>query len=123
MKYILGSNAVWWPVIVNRPDPENPGQVTPQKLKVQFPPIEQDDFLANQERILAITGPRARAKAERDYFATLVLDWADVEDDFGHRVPCTDEAKAAALQDGAFRGAIWTAMGELMRGEPARLGN
>lgn len=123
MKFVLGTNAVWWPVTVNRPDPENPGKVIPQRLKVQFLPIIQDDFLAEQERIGNIPGARARAAAEREYLAGTFQDWSDVEDAAGNSIPCTPESTAEALQDGPFRNGLWAAIGELNMGEAARLGN
>lgn len=124
MKFVLGnSSAVWWPVIVKRPDPEAPGKTVTQTLKAQFMPVEQDAFLAEQERIAAIPGLRDRAAAERAFLAGTFLDWADVEDPDGNSVPCTAEARAAALQDGAFRTALWAALGQVSLGEEARLGN
>ncbi|MDR5655428.1 hypothetical protein [Ruixingdingia sedimenti] len=123
MKFVLGSAAVWWPVNVSRPDPDAQGKTITQTLKCQFLPIEQDAFLAEQERIAAIPGLRARAAAERDYLANTFQDWADVEDGDGNSVPCTADHKAAALQDGAFRAGLWRAIGEVTLGEEARLGN
>ncbi len=123
MKFVLGSSAVWWPVTVRRPDPETPGKTIAQTLKCQFLPIEQDAFLAEQERIAAIPGLRDRAAAERAYLAGTFQDWADVEDTEGNSVPCTTDARAAALQDGAFRSGLWQAIGEVTLGEAARLGN
>lgn len=123
MKFILGASVVWWPVIVNRPDPDSPGKTVSQTLKCQFRPIEQDGFLAEQERIAEIPGLRDRAAEERAYLATTFQDWADVEDIDGNSVPCTAQNKEAALQDGAFRAALWKAISELSLGEAARLGN
>ena len=123
MKFVLGSAAVWWPVLVARPDPNQPGKTVMQALKAQFDPIAQDTFLAEQERIAAIPGLRERAAAERAWLAGTFRDWADVEDGEGRSLPCTEENKAAAVQDGAFRAALWRALGELSMGEAARLGN
>lgn len=123
MKFVLGSAAVWWPVTVMRPDPDAPGKTIAQTLKCQFLPIEQDAFLEEQERIAVIPGIRDRAAAERVFLASTIRDWADVEDVDGNSVPCTAEAKADALQEGAFRAALWRAIGEVTLGEAARLGN
>lgn len=123
MKFVLAPAAVWWPVLVARPDPDQPGRTVTQSLRAQFDPLPQDAFLAEQERIAAIPGLRERAAAERAWLAGTFRDWADVEDGDGRSLPCTDQNKAVALQDGAFRAALWRALGELSMGEAARLGN
>lgn len=122
MKFVLGkSSSIWWPVTVQRPDPENPGQTVKSKLQALLVPQPQDAFLAAQEEIGKVRGLRAQATAEREYLATRIegWEWPDATDDEGRSVGMTPATLALALQEGWFRKGLWRALNEIGLGEPA----
>jgi len=126
MKFVLGkSPAVWWPVTLTMPDPENPGQTVKSVLKVLILPQGQDDYLAEQERIAEIKGARAHARAEREYLASRISgwDWPDMLGDDQKPVQFGPETVATAMQEAWFRQGLWRAIQEVSLGEAARLGN
>lgn len=126
MKFTLAkSPAIWWPVTVSMPDPENPGKTVKSTLKALILPEGQDDYLAAQEAIGEISGARARAAAERKYMAGRISDWdwPDMLGEDQRPVEFNPENVAKALQEGWFRAGLWTAINEVSLGHEARLGN
>ena len=126
MKFVLGKkDAVWWPVTVSMPDPENPGKTVQSTLKALIQPEGQDAFFEAQEAIAAEKTPRAQATAERAYLAGRIKDWdwPDVIGEDQRPVPFGPEAIGAALQEAWFRAGLWAALNEVSTGREARLGN
>ncbi|WP_323041578.1 hypothetical protein [Gemmobacter sp.] len=124
MKFVLSkTNRYWWPVTVRLPDPDQPGKMLEQTLKILFEPKDQDDALAEQTRIAAIKDPRAQVLAEREALADVCKGWDDIVDDDKTAIPFTPENLMAALQKAWFRAAVYRAYGESLSGEEARLGN
>lgn len=126
MKFTLGKTPnIWWPVTVTMPDPEIPGKTVQSTLTVLVVPEGQDAFLATQEEIGAITGMRARARAEREYLAKRFAnwDWPDMLGEDRLPVTFTPENAEMALQEAWFRSGLWAALSEVSLGQAARLGN
>ncbi|GAA0311721.1 MULTISPECIES: hypothetical protein [Rhodovulum] len=125
MKFRLSSTAprYWWPVKVRIPDPDRPGAVVTQELKVQFEARTREATLAAQEEYAALTTDRDRAAHEHAELRGIVKNWDDVVDDEGGAVAFSDEAFEAALQHVWFRTALYRAFVESSAGEEARLGN
>lgn len=124
MKFVLGATtAYWWPVILRLPDPDTAGSLIEQQCKVRLRPMDQDAFLAEQDRIAAIRSLRERGAAERAFLSALLEDWADVIAPDGAAVPFTPERLDEAMQRAWFRDGIWRALAESELGQAARLGN
>lgn len=126
MKFVLGKNdAVWWPVTVSMPDPENPGKTVQSTLKALIQPEGQDAFFEAQEAIAAHGTARAQATAERSYLAGRIKDWdwPDVIGDDQRPVQFSAAAIDTALQHAWFRTGLWAALNEVSLGQAARLGN
>lgn len=124
MKFKLTkSHRYWWPVTVRIPDPENPGKIIEQVLKVQFEPKSREDFLAAQERAAKMTTLRELTEHEVREVHGIVKNWDDVIGDDGQLVPFTPENLEIALQQPWFRKGVNDALTTSMNGEEARLGN
>lgn len=120
---LSNSHRYWWPVTVRIPDPENPGCIIEQKLKVQFEPLSRDDLLAAQEKAARLKDFRELAEHEAAQSRRIVKNWDGVVDDAGEPVPFSPEHLDRALGQSWFRKAIQDALQESMNGEEARLGN
>ena len=124
MKYVLSTtNRYWWPVIVRLPDPDQPGKMMEQALKILFEPKDQDEALAEQERISAIREPRKQAQAERESLSDVCKGWDDIVNDDKTPIPFTHENLMLALQKAWFRAAVYRAYADSLTGQEARLGN
>jgi len=124
MKFTLAEKPrYWWPVTVRAPDPENPGKVIEQTLRVLFEPRDQDEERAEQDRVAKITDPAEQLREDRASLAAVIKGWDDVIDAEKSSVAFTPENIALALKQPWFRAAVWEAYYESMSGQEARLGN
>ena len=113
----------WWPVTVRIPDPDQPGAVIEQQLRVQFQPLGRGEELANQEAYAKLRDPRERARREHDLLRQICVNWDDVIDAEGGAVAFSPDVFEEALQSAWFRNAIYAAYAASLKGEAARLGN
>lgn len=124
MKFVLADKPrYWWPVTVRVPDPENPGKVLEQTLKLLFEPRDQDAEKAEQERILKIENQAEALREERASLAAVIKGWDDVVSEDKSAIAFTPESIELALKQTWFRAAVWEAYYESQSGEEARLGN
>jgi hypothetical protein len=124
MKFTLSkSHLYWWPVTVRLPDPENPGQIVEQVLRVQFEPRSRDQQLEAQEAAAKLTNLRDIIAHDIAEARAVVRNWDDVIGEDGQLVPFTPENLELALQQPWFRKAVQVALAESMNGEEARRGN
>ncbi len=124
MKFVLSdSNRYWWPVTVSIPDPEQPGKIMRQTLKILFEPKDQDEALNEQERIAAISVPRERMLAERAALMDVIKGWDDIVTDDKAPVPFTTENLTLALRKSWFRIGVYNAYAESLNGQEALAGN
>lgn len=124
MKFTLAKKVrYWWPVTVRMPDPETPGKIVEQQLKVLFEPKSRDEALAAQDDYAQLDTARARAEHEHTELKDVVKGWDDVVDDDKSPVPFTEETISAALQLSWFRTGVYAAYAESLNGQEARLGN
>lgn len=112
----------WWPVTVRSPDPENPGKVIEQKLRVQFEPLPRDEEIAWQEKTAKLKTARARVEDEKVQMRSVVKNWDGVLSG-SDIVPFSPEALDLALQHPWFRIGLANAFAESLSGEEARMGN
>lgn len=110
-----------WPVIVNIPDPENPGKVIKQQFQVEFEPEDIETETARIEEIAAMPA-KEQQKHEHDGLRRIIKNWSDVEDDDGS-VIFSPEALDRALRWNWFRIGVYRAFAESLSGGAARLGN
>lgn len=123
MQFVLTqSYRYWWPVRVRIPDPEHPGRIIEQVLKIQFEPKSREEYIAAQEKAATITDPRALLAHEVAEALDVIRNWDDVTSADG-LVPFTPDNLALALQQPWFRKGVQAALMESMNGEEARLGN
>lgn len=123
MQFVLtDSYRYWWPVRVRIPDPESPGKIIEQVLKVQFEPKSREAYIAAQEEAAKITDPRKLLEHEVQAALDVVKNWDEVTSKDG-LVPFTPDNLRLALQQSWFRRGIQEALLESMNGEEARLGN
>ncbi len=124
MKFQLVDNyRYWWPVTVRIPDPENPGKIIEQVLKIQFEAQGRDTDLAAQEEYRALTDPKEIAAHENAHLKSICKNWDDVMDVENELVPFTPEKFDAALQNNWFREGVYAAYGQSLIAEEAALGN
>jgi len=117
------SHRYWWPVTVRIPDPEQPGKIIEQRLKVQFEPKPREAILAAQEKAAKMTSLRELTDHEISEARDIIRNWADVVGEDGQLIPFGAENLEAALQQTWFRKGLNEALTESMNGEEARLGN
>ena len=124
MNFVLApSNAYWWPVTVRMPDPDNPGKLVGQEMRIRFEARDQEAEIAEQERIQSQATVAEQARAERDSLAAICRDWEGVVTPDGQPLPFNKANPAAALQQPWFRTAVFRAYHESLTGQEARLGN
>ena len=124
MKFVLTEKPrYWWPVTVRVPDPDHPGRIIEQQLKVLFEPQDREASIASAEAHLALTSDRARADHEIDLMLNVVRDWDDVEDSDKRPIPFTPEIFRSAVGQSWFRAGVSEAYAESLAGQEARLGN
>lgn len=117
------SHRYWWPVRVRIPDPEQPGRIIEQQLKMQFEPLSREDMLEAQDAAAKISSLREMADHEAAQARRIVKNWEGVVDEAGAVVPFTPELLDQALGQSWFRKAVQDALAESMNGEEARRGN
>lgn len=124
MKFkLVEKHRYWWPVVVRIPNPEVPGKMIEQKLKILFEPQDRDAAVAATEAYEKLVGARARADHEHQQLLEVSKDWDDVEDDDRQAVPFSEDNFRAALQKGWFRSAVYSAYSDSISGNEARVGN
>ncbi|MBY6091077.1 hypothetical protein [Maritimibacter alkaliphilus] len=124
MKFTLAKSIrYWWPVTVRMPDPNTPGKIIEQQLKVLFEPKGRDEAIAAQDAYAALGSVRERADHEHAELRDVVKGWDDVVDEDRNPVPFTEEAIQAALQLSWFRTGVYNAYADSLAGQEARLGN
>lgn len=124
MKFVFTkSYRYWWPVQVRIPDPENPGKLIEQVLRLQFEPKSREEQLAAQEVTAKLTTLRDLTAHDTAEALAIIKDWDGVVDDAGDIVPFSPERLEQALQQSWFRKAVNVALAESMNGDEARLGN
>ena len=124
MKFTLAKTyRFWWPVEVRMPDPDNPGRVVKQTLKIQFEPKPRDEVIAAQEHYDTLNTARERADHEREQLLAVVKNWDDVVDEDGGAIAFSAEAFDQALQTSWFRTAVYAAYADCLNGNEVRLGN
>lgn len=124
MKFVLTkSHRYWWPVAVRIPDPENPGKILEQVLKVQFEPKTREAYLAAQEKAAKLTSLRELIEHEIQEAREVIRNWDDTVGDDGQPVPFSPENLEQALQQSWFRKGVHEALEKSMNGEEAVLGN
>lgn len=124
MKFVLAkTRRYWWPVTVRLPDPEVPGAVIEQVLRLQFEPYARDEQLAAQERAAACSSLAELVENETRDALAQIRNWDDVVGEDGQLVPFTPAALKEALAQSWFRRAVQEALTASLSGEVARLGN
>ncbi|MGN7870969.1 hypothetical protein [Paracoccus sp. 22332] len=124
MKFKLAKTyRYWWPVTVQMPDPDQPGTILTQELRVLLEPLPQDEVIAVQEESAKLKTVRAVSEHGAASMERVVKDWDGVEDEDGKLVPFTPAMLRQALQHAWFRAGINKALAESQNGEAARLGN
>lgn len=117
------SHRYWWPVTVRLPDPEQPGVILEQELKIQFEPLGRDEQLAVQAEAAKLQTMEALVEHETRQALRIVKNWDGVVDDDGLPIPFSPELFSQAMQQSWFRLAVQEALNSSLAGEKARLGN
>lgn len=113
----------WWPVTVQIPDPETPGKIIVQDLKVQLEPMTQAEINAAQEDAAKLKTLRAVTDHGVRQMLRVVKNWDGVVDEEGQPVPFSAAALEQALQHAWFRTGVNRAILDSQNGEEARQGN
>lgn len=113
----------WWPVTVQIPDPENPGQFVAQDLRVQLEPMTQTEINAAQEDAAKLKTMRAVTDHGVRQMLRVIKSWDGVVGEDGQPLPFAPAALEQALQHPWFRAAINKALLDSQNGEAARAGN
>lgn len=124
MKFkLVEKHRYWWPVVVRIPDPDVPGRFVEQELKILFEPQDRDAAVAATEAYEKLTTARARADHEHEQLLAVSKNWDDVEGSDKQPLAFSEDIFRAALQQGWFRSAVYTAYYDSLNGVEARVGN
>ncbi len=123
MKFVLASEHLyWWPVTVEMPHPDKPGQWVKQSFTMQFAALGED--VANAKaRAVAKMAPEEQADHQNDALIDACRDWRDVTDPSGAEIPFSTELLKQALNQPWFRVGLYNAYGRSLASEGARKGN
>lgn len=113
----------WWPMVVRLPDPDKPGEVIEQQLEVLLQARPQDELIADQRRINAMSDPVEQVIAEREALKEAIKGWRGVVGDDGADVTFSPDVLDRAMQHSWFRAGLSRALAESLSGQAARLGN
>ncbi|MEP3298550.1 MAG: hypothetical protein ABJO27_19110 [Pseudoruegeria sp.] len=124
MKFVLADTPrYWWPVVVSMPDNDNAGAFVEVPFKVLFEPRDQDEELAEQNRLAAIKDLTERIKEERKSLASLIKDWQEIVDPDKTPVPFSAENLDRMLRQSWARAGVIKAYQDSLSGGQAHLGN
>lgn len=112
----------WWPVTVNTPSPDKPGEYVSQTFEAQFENIPRAEARKIRDELLQLSGAEYEAR-EDDVIRRVLRGWRDIQDASKVDVPFTPETFEAAWQQSWFRIGVLRAWQESISGEKARLGN
>lgn len=121
-EFVLSDEPVryWWPVAVNIPHPDNPGEILRQDLEMLFEAEEQDAAVRRQEEYAALTTNADRVEAEKLHLLEVCRNWRGVVDKDRSPVPFNEENLRRALQRSWFRIGVYAAQTESLNGKAAR---
>lgn len=124
MRFILTDEHLYpWPVTIEVPDPDRPGEILEQKFTARFRAMPVDEAQALDDEIEALP-PKDRARRQDDLLRRVLIGWGeDVVDDGGRQVPFTPEALERAIRHSWFRIGVYRAYRQSLQGRAAALGN
>ena len=114
----------WWPVTVEVPSAETPGEFEQQTFQVQFENIGRSESRVLRDELTALRpGTPEYETHEDDLIRRVLRGWRDIAEPSGLDVPFSPETFAALWENSWFRIGMWRAWQESISGEKARLGN
>ena len=121
-EFVLSEEPVryWWPVTVNIPHPDKPGELLMQELHMLFEAEGQDAAVQRQEDYQSLTTNADRVEAEKQHLLAVCHDWKGVVDKDKRPVPFGEANLRRALQQSWFRIGVYTAQAESLNGQAAR---
>lgn len=126
MQFVLTKEHVYsWPVTINPPDPQYPGQVLEQKFNMSFRYMPLDQAEALDAEIEALP-PKQQAVRQHDLLRRVCIGWDNnVVDDAKppQPIPFSAEMLEAAITLSWWRVGVYTAYRQSISGRAAQLGN
>lgn len=124
MKFSLVDDyAYFWPVTVDRPDPDNPGRWVAEDFEMEFTAMDQDEAEALQNEIMALPAEK-RAARQHDQILKVARGWRGIVDDDGEEIAFSRERLEKMLKAGAwYRLGIYRAYYASLSKDEARKGN
>lgn len=127
----------WWPVKVQQPDPEKPGQMTEYSFEIEFEILDRDETRRmDDERTALLKQVETDASEENlrkiqdeleaqavSSFRRVIRNWRGIVDEDKNPVPFSEATFAAAMRHNRIRAAINRAYQEAIGEDKARLGN
>ncbi|WP_027143144.1 hypothetical protein [Mesorhizobium sp. WSM3626] len=126
MKFkMIDAYRYWWPVTVEMPDADKPGEIVTKSFDMQFEAISSDESDAMLKEVSALP-PEEQKKRRHEELMRVCKDWRDVVDGpVGKEepVPFTEAALALSLQYAWFSRGLYKAYAQSLAGDEARRGN
>lgn len=124
MKFSLVEDYTYfWPVTVDRPDPENAGRWVAEDFEMEFTAMSQDQAEALDLELLNLPADQ-RAARQHDHLLKVARGWRGVVDNDGEEVTFSRERLEKMLKAAAwYRLAIYKAYQASLHKDEARKGN
>jgi hypothetical protein len=122
--FVLQQNRMfWWPVTVEVPSEDTPGELVKETFEVQFENIGLAEWRRIQGELAALSGDEYEAR-ENDHMRRVTRGWRNVVAPDGKTsIPFTPENFDAFWQVSWNRIGLFKAWTEATGGQKARLGN
>lgn len=124
MKFVLTKEHVYpWPVTVNPPDPERPGELLEQKFVMTFRAMPRDEADAFDAQIDALPDAE-KLKHQDDLLRSVAKGWDEnVVGEDKKPIPFSPEMLEQAMLHSWFKIGCYRAYRESLRGQAAAKGN
>ena len=137
MFVFVSSLTCWWPVKVQEPDPEKPGQMTEYSFEIEFEILDRDETRRMEDERTALLKQVETDASEENLrkvqdelearavssFRRVIRNWRGIVDEDKKPVPFSEATFAAAMRHNRIRTAINRAYQEAIGEDKARLGN
>ena len=124
MKFSLVDDYTYfWPVTIDRPDPDKAGRWIADDFEMEFTAMDQDEASALESEIAALPAEQRPAR-QHDHLLQVARGWRGVVDNDGEEITFTSDRLEKMLKAGAwYRIGIYKAYFSSLNKDEARKGN
>lgn len=127
----------WWPVKVQQPDPDKPGQMTEFSFDIEFEILDRDESRGMEDERTALLKKVETDASEENLrkvqdelealavssFRRVIRNWRGILDEDGKPIPFNDVTFTLVMKHNRIRAAINRAYQKAIGEDEARLGN